>query len=1065
MLRKMKRYISILGMVFLIGTMMLSGTSFGAGSELTGIAAGFSHSLVVKSDGTVWAWGNNDYGQLGDGTSGWDANKTEPVQVLGLSDVKDVAAGEGYSLAIKNDGTVWAWGFNGYGQLGDGTLENKKIPVQVSGLTDIQKISAGKQHVLALKNDGTVWVWGDNRYGQLGDGTTTVKDIPVQIPDLTDVIDIAAGFSHSLVVKSDGSVWAWGRNNFGELGDGTTTDRMNPIRVMDRNDFTDYLTDVKHVAAGMDYSMVLKNDGTVLTWGYNGYGQLGIDNKDTKKEPVEVVGVSDIKTITAGRFHAAVLTNNGSIYTWGRNNYGQLGDGTTTTSDTPQNIGLSNVETVFMGEYYTLVFKNDGTIWAWGCNNNGQLGNGNTTNSNIPVQTKIGTVNVDPPQFVSNTPINNATDIPVGQSVTVKFNKELKQEVDETQITFKAGTTIVGFDSEIKNNDTLQLVPKSNLAYNTTYTVTIKSGAVQDTIGNPFNGTCTIIFTTESSNEPSWSSGWEEEIKIIEGNPATGKMNVNLTWPEAVDDGAIQYYKAYKSQITLQDGQNFEDVDLTSVTEWTFEDMLEGTVHTYDFTDLDTDSIYVLKIEAGDNEGNWSSSSLWIKIRTADTKVPLWSDELVTPQEFKIGAIKDTIGRSSFVLGWMPAEDNRDVAKYEIEVYKNDGDILLYTYPVLASTLALQENVQLVSEAEGTLHDVYTYNITGLEEGIEYYVKIEAYDEAGNVSSVKQSVGVKTSGTPVADITKPMFESSCFDGAESVAANVVRIPVNFSEPIKAGNVNKIGIQNSLGNSVNYHVDEIAGSALYLETDVSLAPEETYTVTIPVDAIIDMADNNLFSEISFTFNTVKNEPVELKVEDTWGNPDRDISVPIMVSNGGGMAGFQFKLNYNPNLLSVLGVEEGELIITNESSTGTGWTIQSDFSSGSITVIGYNSNAEELDLGKGELLKLKFTVAENAQKGDFINLCFEDCVVSDRWGLNPMNVVTTDGQVNISICKKGDANANDTIDINDIIRTLNIIMGEITPTIDEAYGADANDDGVINVGDIIWIADEIFGRSHN
>ncbi len=1062
----MKRCISILGMVFLIGTMMLSGTSFGAGSELTGIAAGFSHALVAKSDGTVWAWGNNDYGQLGDGTSGWDANKTEPVQVLGLSDVKNVVGGENYSLAIKNDGTVWAWGFNGDGQLGEGTLENKKTPVEVSGLTDVQKISAGRYHVLALKNDGTVWVWGDNQYGQLGDGTTTSKQIPVQIPDLTDVIDIAAGFSHSLVVKSDGSVWAWGRNNYGELGDGTTTDRLNPVRVMDRNDITDYLTDAQHVSAGLDYSMVLKNDGRVWTWGYNGYGQLGNGSKATSKEPVEVAGVSAIKAIAAGRYHAAVLTDSGSVYTWGRNNYGQLGDGTTITHDTPQDIGLSNVETVFTGDYYTLVFKNDGTIWAWGCNDDGQLGNGRTTNSNIPVQTNIGTVNVDPPQFVLSVPANNTTDIPVEQWVTVKFNKELKPEVDESQIMFKAGTTSVGFDSEITNTDTLKLTPKSNLAYNTTYTVTIKSGAVQDTIGNLFNGTYTLIFTTEASNEPSWSSGWEENVEITEGIPVGEKANVNLTWPEAVDDGGIQYYRAYQSKITLQEGQSFEDIDLTSVaeTDWEFADVLEGTVNTCNFTNLETNAIYVLKIEAGDNEGNWSSSPLWVKIRTADTKAPLWPDEWIAdPQEFKVGAIKDTIGRSSFVLGWMPAEDNRDVAGYGIEVYKSDGDILLYTYDPLDSMLVLQENKQLEGEAD--TYSVYTYNITGLEEGITYYVKIKAYDEVGNDSSVKQSGDIKTNGTSVVDVTGPTFQSSCFDGVEGVSASIVRIPVNFSEPIKAGNVNHIDIQDSLANAVNYHVDEIVGSTLYLLTDDPVNSEETYTVTIPVDAIMDMAGNTLNAEKTFSFNTVKNEPVELKVEDTWGNPDRDISVPIMVSNGGGMAGFQFKVSYNPNLLSVLGVEEGELIITNESSTGTGWTVQSDFSSGSITVIGYNSNAQELDLGKGELVKLKFAVAENAQKGDFTNLSFEECVVSDRWGLNPINVVTTDGQVNISICKKGDANANDTIDINDIIRALNIIMGEITPTIDEAYGVDANDDGVTNVGDIIWIADEIFGRPHN
>lgn len=193
------------------------------------VAAGDYHSLALKSDGTVWAWGYNVCGQLGDGTT---TSKTTPVQVFGLTGITAIAGGGYHSLALKSDGTVWAWGDNGYGQLGDGTITQRIAPVQVYGLTGITTIAAGNCHSLALKSNGTVWAWGWNGYGQLGDGTTTDKITPVQVSCLTGITTIAAGGISSLALKSDGTVWAWGDNYFGQLGDGTRTDRKIPVTVI-----------------------------------------------------------------------------------------------------------------------------------------------------------------------------------------------------------------------------------------------------------------------------------------------------------------------------------------------------------------------------------------------------------------------------------------------------------------------------------------------------------------------------------------------------------------------------------------------------------------------------------------------------------------------------------------------------------------------------------------------------------------------------------------------------------------------------------------------------------------
>ncbi len=276
-------------------------------SESRTIACGKSHTLALKSDGTVWTWGYNIYGQLGNGTF---TNSTvyTPIQVSGIRGVLSIAAGGniavdscGHSLALKSDGTVWAWGYNGYGQLGDGTIENKNVPVQVIGLSGIVAIASGDYHNLALKSDGTVWAWGYNGYGQLGDGTTEEK-IPVQVSGLNNVIAISGGAHHSLAVKSDGTVWAWGENTYGQLGNGTFTSSnvYTPIQVSGIGSIT-------AIAAGATHSLAQQSDGTVWAWGSNYYGQLGDGTTEDKNTPTQV------KNINLGETSADAIVPSGSI--------------------------------------------------------------------------------------------------------------------------------------------------------------------------------------------------------------------------------------------------------------------------------------------------------------------------------------------------------------------------------------------------------------------------------------------------------------------------------------------------------------------------------------------------------------------------------------------------------------------------------------------------------------------------------------------------------------------------------------------------------------------------------
>jgi len=284
---------------------------------MVSIAAGLYHSLALKSDSTVYAWGYNYYAQLGSGV--WDFSNSElPNRVSNLTGVVAVAAGMYHSLALKADGTVWSWGDDDYGQSGNGTTTWRVVPVQVSSLTDGIAVSGGGHYSLALKSDGTVWTWGNNRYGQLGDGNNSYRstltqtlDLLAQASNFTDMVAVEGGSSHSLAISSDGSVWAWGDNTNGQLGFGPTISSNTPFKVPG-------LTGVIAVAAGSSHSLALKNDGTVWAWGYNGYGQVGDGTNINSNIPIQV-NLADVVAISAGYFHRVAVKSEATVWAWGFN--------------------------------------------------------------------------------------------------------------------------------------------------------------------------------------------------------------------------------------------------------------------------------------------------------------------------------------------------------------------------------------------------------------------------------------------------------------------------------------------------------------------------------------------------------------------------------------------------------------------------------------------------------------------------------------------------------------------------------------------------------------------------
>jgi len=303
--------------------------------DVTAIAGGNLHTVAVKkSDGTIWAWGSNSSGQLGNDNT---TDSKVPVQVSsvsGLTDAIAVAAGNAHTVALKSDKTVWTWGDNAKGQLGNGNAGgNSNVPVPVSGLTDVIAIAAGNLHTVAVKSDGTVWAWGSNSTGQLGNGTTTDSNVPVQVSGLAHVIAVAAGSSHTVALDSDGTVRAWGDNTYGQLGDGTNTQETTPVKVND-------LSDAIAVAAGSIHTAAVKTDGTVWAWGRNSNGQLGNGTTTDSNVPVQVSGLAHVIAVAAGSSHTVALKTDDTIWAWGNNSNGQLGDGTTNQATIPVQVQL-----------------------------------------------------------------------------------------------------------------------------------------------------------------------------------------------------------------------------------------------------------------------------------------------------------------------------------------------------------------------------------------------------------------------------------------------------------------------------------------------------------------------------------------------------------------------------------------------------------------------------------------------------------------------------------------------------------------------------------------------------
>ena len=321
-------------------------------------AAHAMHSVSVHSDGTLWAVGNNDAGQLGDGTTD---SHVVPVQIDATRTWATVATGERHSVALQTDGSLWAWGDNTLGQLGDGTTSARLSPVRICADTRWLAVAAGSFHTLALKKDHTLWAWGANMRGQLGNGATLNQFEPV--PVLTDVDTLAAGYQHSLAIKSDGTLWAWGWNGYGQAGPATMQDSWRPVQIGNVRTWMG-------VAAGSYHSVAWQRDGTLWSWGRNDSGQLGVGTLSPQSGPVQVAGLTEVLAAAPGASHTLAVRRNGTLFAWGLNSEGQVDEASVLNHPSPIQIGSAmHWSAVAAGQGWSAAVTDTGWVWAWGRGN------------------------------------------------------------------------------------------------------------------------------------------------------------------------------------------------------------------------------------------------------------------------------------------------------------------------------------------------------------------------------------------------------------------------------------------------------------------------------------------------------------------------------------------------------------------------------------------------------------------------------------------------------------------------------------------------------------------------
>ncbi|OXM84982.1 cadherin-like beta sandwich domain-containing protein, partial [Paenibacillus rigui] len=583
-------------------------------------SSGYSHSLLRFNDGSVWGWGYNEEGEAGHSPE--QKAVTSPAKIQNLEDITEISAGAYHNLALKGDKTVWAWGYNGTGELGQVTsVTYNHIPTQVvgelnSGFSDITSIAAGADHSLALKQDGTVWAWGSNELGQLGqtvdpqNPATTMISVPVKLKvkdgnnqdvDFDQVIAIAAGIYFSVALKADGTVWGWGRNLGNSVANGAGG--STPVRI-------DGLNDIVQISAGNGFILALDAGGNVWGWGNNANNQLGINSTTawistpTKVKNESGTGfLSNIKavsTLSEGANASYALSNDGTVYSFGLNTAGRLGDGTTTQRNLPVKVvGISNIVAIGPGLQHGLAIGGDGKIYTWGNNAHGQLGNGSTINrttalkgssilSSITLNTSTLQLKIGEPaaQLTPTIELNNPL-----TSGTIEWSSsdETVATVDTSGLVTAKGPGTATIKAAASDNSSINAASQVTVLDNNAgvaalnlsgINITPSVSADVYTATVPYAVTSTTVTATAASSKATVSA-----LKLND-NPVTNPVGLSvgsnvITVEITAEDGTV---KPYRVTVTRQPKSNNAGIGTLSLSGIVMSPTVSASVYDYTAT-------------------------------------------------------------------------------------------------------------------------------------------------------------------------------------------------------------------------------------------------------------------------------------------------------------------------------------------------------------------------------------------------------------------------------------------------------------------------------------------------
>jgi alpha-tubulin suppressor-like RCC1 family protein/chitodextrinase len=669
------------------------------GVEWAAMSAGWGHSLAVRKDGTLWAWGNNSTGALGNGTT---VGSNLPLEVGFDYDWKYVSAGFNYSVAIKTDGTLWTWGDNWAGQLGNGSTVGSLMPVQVNPGTKWKAASAGSYHVVAIREDGTLWVWGFNGNGQLGDGTTTTRLSPVQLGTSTNWQFVSAGHSHTAVIRTDQSLWAWGSNAYGEIGDGTNgVDRTSPVRVGSA-------TAWRLVQAGTGVSVAVSVDGRLWVWGVNSSGYLGINTSGMNvRVPTQVgsdVDWADVDIAT----HVVAMKTNGELWSWGPNGSGQVGDATFDNRTSPvrvadsagtgnMNLGGADIQSpMYLLDVITI---NSGQVVsqpaAIDC------GATCTASFSSGAVVELTAVPAQPNAFAgwwgacSGTGTCSVT-MSEARSVGAYFTPD----VQPPSIPGGVSATVVSSNqinlSWSGSTDNVQV--SGYLIYRDgTYVTTVLGTAYADTGLAPSTqyryrvtacdpaGNCSAKSVQVAKTTYSLPDTQAPTVPAGVSGVVLGATQVNISWLPATDNVGVKKYNVYRNAVLV--------ASLTDTA--------------YDDTGLAAMTSYAYRIAACDRAGNcsrWSTKIVKTTKALPDTQAP----------SIPAGVTVVPVSAVEAHLNWLPSTDNVGVIRYK--VYR-DG--------------------VLVGRPTGASH-----SDIGLTASSPYAYRLSACDAAGNCSPWSPAVSI-----------------------------------------------------------------------------------------------------------------------------------------------------------------------------------------------------------------------------------------------------------------------------------------------------------------------------------